>query len=526
MKRSKNVKRSNHKRLSIFKIKQNSLKKSNRKSNRKSKKQMLDGNRLYDNITPISGKISRVNQKISLHGVSYNTNQNMVLEEMFYENENIPSEELLDNTNQNMAFEEMLYENEKMLKVQNNPFKYKLTRHSKMIFSEFDKMLLYNSQTENTKNIFKDFYNKFREADEFVSHIDIEKHLYKIEKIENHKKIPKTDDFTYIIPEIRENINDMAEHIIIYKFPSLFERNIEIYFTVNKLDINEINGFVYKMLLWLFVVTKLNNKPSCSRKLEIYIYLTDLIKCLPKNKQKIGKISINTGFTTSCSSESNITIYRREEWFKVFIHESIHNLGLDFSGMNNQNTKNRILKIFPVKSLVKAYESYTDTFARILNVLMCSYLMSPQKTFNTYIENVEKLINVERTYAYFQVVKILSHMGLIYEDLYEFGREDKRKLYSEETSILSYYIIGLILLSDYEKFLSWCQENNNKHSILQFDNVSEKQEKFCDYVENEYKNSKFLKTIKEMEFIFNNMENNKTYILNNVRKSFCEFEIE
>jgi hypothetical protein len=155
--------------------------------------------------------------------------------------------------------------------------------------------------------------------------------------------------------------------------------------------------------------------------------------------------------------------------------------------------------------------------------------MSPKKTFREYFQNINKFINVERTYAYFQVVKILSHMGLTYEDLYNTDKENKRALYSEETSILSYYIIGLILLSDYEKFLIWCS-NNNKWSILQFDTIPEKQEKFCDYIESEYKNPKFLKTMKQMEHIFHNMKDiNKgkkyTYILNNVRKSFCEFEL-
>ena len=436
---------------------------------------------------------------------------------------------IINNDMENMALQELIYDKKQMITVRKHSSKYKLTKHSAMIFSEFDNMLEFDSLTQNTTDIFRFFYDKFREADEFMLHIDIDNHIYKNEKIKNIKEIPKTDDFTYIIPEIREHIENMARHKIIYKFPSLFERDIEFYFTVDKIDMDEINSFVYKMLLWLFVVTKLNNRPSCSRKLEIYIYLTDLIKCLPNNGEKIGKISINTGFTTSCSPESNITIYRREECFKVFIHESIHNLGLDFSGMNNQNTKNRMLKIFPVKSLVKAYEAYTDNWARIINVLICSYLMSPKKTFNEYIQNTEELINVERTYAYFQVVKILSHMGLVYEDLYKPGREKKRELYAEETSILAYYIIGLILLSDYEKFLVWCQKNN-KSSILQFDNIPEKQEKFCDYVEHEYKNFKFLKTMKEIENIFENMKDMKdikhTYILNNVRKSFCEFEIK
>ena len=65
--------------------------------------------------------------------------------------------------------------------------------------------------------------------------------------------------------------------------------------------------------------------------MNIYIFLTDLKKKLPEHTgQEIGKINVNTGFTMTCRPKSNIVIYRKEEWFKVLIHETFHNFGLDF----------------------------------------------------------------------------------------------------------------------------------------------------------------------------------------------------
>ena len=46
-------------------------------------------------------------------------------------------------------------------------------------------------------------------------------------------------------------------------------------------------------------------------------------------------ININGGVSNVCvkNSLSEIVIFRREEWFKVLIHETFHNYGLDFSDL-------------------------------------------------------------------------------------------------------------------------------------------------------------------------------------------------
>ena len=35
-----------------------------------------------------------------------------------------------------------------------------------------------------------------------------------------------------------------------------------------------------------------------------------------------------------CIKSGLIVLFRREEWFKVFIHECLHSFGMEFSGMN------------------------------------------------------------------------------------------------------------------------------------------------------------------------------------------------
>jgi hypothetical protein len=63
-------------------------------------------------------------------------------------------------------------------------------------------------------------------------------------------------------------------------------------------------------------------------------------------------------------------LYRMEEWFKVFIHETFHCLGLDFSGMNVSNSNKQILQLFPGCSRdmdVRVYETYCEIWAETLD---------------------------------------------------------------------------------------------------------------------------------------------------------------
>ena len=66
--------------------------------------------------------------------------------------------------------------------------------------------------------------------------------------------------------------------------------------------------------------------------------MTTLHKFLPHNEEdEITKFNINSGYASI--NEGTIVIFRKEEWFKVFIHESIHYFNLDF------RTDNEIKKL-------------------------------------------------------------------------------------------------------------------------------------------------------------------------------------
>ncbi len=53
-------------------------------------------------------------------------------------------------------------------------------------------------------------------------------------------------------------------------------------------------------------------------------------------------------------------IFRKKEWFKVFIHEAFHNFGLDFSNMNLSQVQQRFRQWFPISSKFNIYEGFTE----------------------------------------------------------------------------------------------------------------------------------------------------------------------
>jgi hypothetical protein len=390
-------------------------------------------------------------------------------------------------------------------------------------------------QTETTKNVFKEFYNHFVDAEEFLKTIEIIPDVKKVEiktkKTGIIKQFNKSDDHNYIIKPIREYINEFAEYDITYSL-KLHGKTINIFFITDEdYKIQEIKRNIYRIILWLHTIIKYAKNTFCSKELNVYIFLTKLKKNLPENeKEEIGKINVNTGFTMTCQEKSNIVIYRKEEWYKVFVHETMHNLDLDFSGMDNDNTRKFILKIFPVNSDVKLYEAYTDAWAKILNVLLTSYLTSDRRYENFRI-NTQKYMNLERTHCFFQCIKILHHMGLTYENLYSKDEESSklRKLYKEQTSILSYYIINAVILNIYQDFLVWCKKNNTSDSILQFVNIEKKQMEFCDFIEKNYKTKNMLNRIDCISEMFEHYKDTNTkkeinYLLKNMRKSLMAIQ--
>lgn len=425
----------------------------------------------------------------------------------------------------------------------------KLTKNSELLLTFFfnKKHIPKVHQTKKTNDILKQLYSKILEGYTYIERLKREQgpsfYNLKFTRIASAGQlpVPKRVDANAIPAIARDRIHKHATMHLSYTF-SLFDKEINFNFilegTQSSIKIAEYNKYVDAMLIWLYSLDKYTTKKTCSKTFAVYFYFTPLKKELPtptggSDRHVLGENNINTGFTTTCPVDSEIVIYRKEEWFKVFIHESFHNFALDFSDMDNTECHELILNIFPVESEVYLFESYTECWAEIMNALFCSFFSMNDKTdFNTFLVYTELFIHFEISFSFFQMVKALNFMGLEYKDLYSKSKQSVAKrenLYKEHTNVLSYYVIKLVLLNNYQGFLSWCSSHNS--SLLQFKKTRESQLQFCAFIEKNYRTKSMLQNVHNTELFFGKFNNfHKTvkhdkhlkFLLNNMRMTICE----
>lgn len=199
-----------------------------------------------------------------------------------------------------------------------------------------------------------------------------------------------------------------------------------------------------------YIVTLLSIIQPKNHPLTADILLSPVKKYFPRGRV-FGPAHINTGYASS----EKIVVYRKEEWFKVFIHECFHFFNFD-SHLQDPSFADRILKLFPVHSQVNLYESYCEWCARRLNCHIISlYTKIPY----------ELLYQKEKKHSMQHMVNVLAHMGLTYEDL-----QHPDSGFKEHTNVLSYIVIANIMMQlnpdpiRGEEYVSFIEKNyKNPH---------------------------------------------------------------
>jgi len=199
--------------------------------------------------------------------------------------------------------------------------------------------------------------------------------------------------------------------------------------------------------------------PRCAKDLSVYILATDLEKVLPSNQlEPIDQIHANTAFTTSCSAKNEIFIFRREEWFKVLIHETFHCLGLDFSAdfKATDYSNQYILSIFPaldLKTDVRLYETFCETWAELVHLAFRLFVKGNDKGYTREFsaKQYREALSKEQVFSIVQSNKLLRRAGFKLETIFESPLE---ATYKENTQAFSYYVLKSALLYNANEFLS------------------------------------------------------------------------
>ena len=183
-------------------------------------------------------------------------------------------------------------------------------------------------------------------------------------------QIKNNDMYNYIPNDIKHEFESFSQHHgIKCEIKLARDRTAIIYIAANREEPREkYDIYLNNIIAWLNFVSEIAS-PNCSKTLHIYFLFTDVKKTTPENDMEpIDSVHANTAFTTSCSLANTIFIFRREEWFKVFMHETFHSFGLDFSAHSNSESNQKILSLFPAinkQTDIRLFETYCEMWAEI-----------------------------------------------------------------------------------------------------------------------------------------------------------------
>ena len=380
------------------------------------------------------------------------------------------------------------------------------------------------------KKLYRDLYN----SDTFVKLLMKQRRFKKQQKvIGGDIKVPSPSllTSTYVPQVIKQYIEEKSKAYMHYTC-RMFNRSISIYIVVfHRITLGDIiiyDKMVHQMLMWLRVAF-LYSSQYCGKNLAVYLYTTPFKKQIPLELTEVfGPEHCNSAVTTSCAVDGSIVIYRKEEWFKVFIHESFHSLGLDFSTFSCRRLNKKLAVLFPINSEMNAFEAYSEFWATIINCLFCAYnLLDNKLSDKDFLLYTDFCVQFERIFALFQMVKILNFMGISYQHLFEKNEISdvaRRYLYKEKTNVFSYYILKCILLYNYDAFLKWCEKNNI--NTLRFDKYDNNMNKFYSFIESHYNNPSFLADYKKMRtfYIKNKSSKQMSRLFNTTRMTICELD--
>jgi hypothetical protein len=270
----------------------------------------------------------------------------------------------------------------------------------------------------------------------------------------------------YLPDVIKKYIIDNSKEMVVFS-TKINGKNINLKFSHYEEPVyTQQKLFQYARTVFIIIyLLTLYSPNQCSKNLSITVALSPFKRVLPLNKKDIiNPINVNGGYSTiGCLEHSEITIYREEEWLKVLIHELFHNLNLDFANMDIKKWIPLLYSKFGIKSEYNIYETYCETWARILNIVIKSFV--PNKT--KFISNFYLLMEREQLFSLKQADLILKRFEI-------------PENYIEGTNVFCYYILTASLMNNYLAFFIWCAKNNI--NLFKFKTTKKAVQSFIDLI--------------------------------------------
>ena len=285
------------------------------------------------------------------------------------------------------------------------------------------------------------------------------KHLYdSLNRQYANSRISMTQDYkeyppsSFIAKSLRNKIS-IRQKVYTYQWQTRSKHNIKNTLHIYLKEDDEDLPDTQLLIKAISYITSFSDKP---RSIAVHLCLLPDKKILRKNSQKISPLNVNSGSNRFTDNESEICIFRREECIKVIFHEIIH--GLRFSQLDHHNMiTERLCQKYNLESReILIDESYTEIWAKILNVYFISSLTNSSTKFQQFCT----LLGIEKEFSLYQANKIK-----------EFVKKCKDKNLDKETNVSAYFLVVGEIFSNLEDFCMNCENNpyvRDKQQCLEY----------------------------------------------------------
>lgn len=162
----------------------------------------------------------------------------------------------------------------------------------------------------------------------------------------------------------------------------------------------------------------------------------------------VERKNCNGGVTYLGQDNVKICVFREEELFKVFVHETYHSLGLHGPVVSTEEANEVARLSTPCK--IEYVEVYSEVWARIINSVFVSVTCAPK-------DNIVYLLDREARHGWKQCKCVLERISC-----------NSRQLQKQEqpTPAFEYYCFAGSVIREWRAFLSWCEMHNSPcHSV-------------------------------------------------------------
>jgi len=267
---------------------------------------------------------------------------------------------------------------------------------------------------------------------------------YEIKKIKNNKEL---NDIFYDNNFVS---SDILKELEINNINNIIIEEDNYYLSLYYYNIDNIDKYILKIINVINIIKELNEQydkknDKKNDNYNVILFLGNQKKYIYSDK--IMPISMNSG---SSIIEEYASLWRKEEFEKVLIHELLHFISADFHKniKGYDNLDKNINNIFKIDGINSPNESYNETLAGIINMCYKSVI---------YKMNINVIYKIEMNFLYFQTAKLINFFGgNKMEDLFN------KLTIKQTTSALSYIILKMILFHNITDTLNFIKSINFK----------------------------------------------------------------